>query len=317
MHLNLPLLDRLQGARSVLIAGIGGGYDVFCGLPIYLELRRLGLQVHLANYGFSDIAGCAHGTRLSPTLVGVRADHEDIYPYFPEYYLARWLARSLGEDIPVWAFHKTGAQPLTANYAQLVEHLAVDALVLVDGGVDSLMRGDEAETGTLVEDSISMAAVRTLAHIRTKLQVCVGMGAERDMAHAQVFENIAALAAEDAFLGSCSFTRGMPVVRQYLEAVREVHAQPFHDPSVINASVSSAVDGHFGDHHATDKTRGSRLWISPLMPILWCFDFDAVARRNLVLDVVQPSQTFREALMDVAHHMSRMTRRPYSRVGLP
>ena len=38
MKLNFPQLERLTGSRSVLLAGMGGGFDVFCGLPLYFEL---------------------------------------------------------------------------------------------------------------------------------------------------------------------------------------------------------------------------------------------------------------------------------------
>jgi hypothetical protein len=52
MHLNLPILDQLMAHENILIAGMGGGYDIFCGLPIYFDLRARGKQVHLANYSF-------------------------------------------------------------------------------------------------------------------------------------------------------------------------------------------------------------------------------------------------------------------------
>src|SRR5512139_823442 len=54
MQLNLPILDRLAGCKSILIAGAGGGFDVFAGLPIYFALREAGCTVHLANYSFCD-----------------------------------------------------------------------------------------------------------------------------------------------------------------------------------------------------------------------------------------------------------------------
>ncbi|MEY2689365.1 MAG: hypothetical protein RL375_3564 [Pseudomonadota bacterium] len=316
MELNLPILDQLQGCKSVLVTGIGGGYDVFCGLPLYFELRKRGFTVHLANYSFSDIREHPDGTRLSPTLVGVRSDHEGAYAYFPEYFLARWLAQTTGEDIPIWSFAKVGAAPLADDYALLARHLQVDGVVLVDGGVDSLMRGDEADSGTLVEDSISMAAIRRLGGLKASILACIGLGAERDITYAQVFENIAALTRDGAFLGSCSLTPQMETCSLYTQAVQFVHGQLFHDPSVINSSIVSAVDGHFGDFHLTSKTRGSRLWISPLMPIYWFFDFPAVARRSLVLTLVERSQTFREAVMAVVHHTSAIPRRPATKVPL-
>lgn len=45
----LPVFERLASAKSVLIAGAGGGFDVFAGLPLYAALRKRGTAVHLAN----------------------------------------------------------------------------------------------------------------------------------------------------------------------------------------------------------------------------------------------------------------------------
>jgi hypothetical protein len=316
MDLNLPIVDRLRGCRSVLVAGMGGGYDVFCGLPLYLALRSRGFEVHLANYSFSDICRASHGIRLSPTQVGVLADHEGLYPYFPEYHLARWLHQQQGLDVPVWCWHKVGAQPLAEDIARLQRHLSLDAVVLVDGGVDSLIRGDEAELGTVVEDAITMHALTQVPGLSVRLMACIGLGAERDITHAQIFENIAGLTREGGFLGSCSLTAQMACGAAYIEAVLYAQAQRLSDPSVINSSIVSALRGEFGNWHLTTKTHGSSLWISPLMPMFWFFDFDAVARRNLFLPELAGTQSFREALGRVVEFTSRLPRRPGSRVPL-
>ena len=39
--LRLPFFDELELAENILIAGAGGGYDIFCGLPLYFGLRAL------------------------------------------------------------------------------------------------------------------------------------------------------------------------------------------------------------------------------------------------------------------------------------
>ncbi len=46
MQLNLPILDQLADSKSILIAGIGGGFDVLAGLPLYFTLRAIGKTVH-------------------------------------------------------------------------------------------------------------------------------------------------------------------------------------------------------------------------------------------------------------------------------
>jgi len=316
MKFNIPILDELSQCQNLLIAGAGGGFDIFCGLPIYFELKKRGQNVHLANLSFADIESVRHGLRLTPTLVGVDYDPSQIYPYFPELYLAEWFKVGLGQDVAVWCFQKTGAFPLTENYHVLAEHLSIDGILLVDGGVDSLMRGDEWQKGTLVEDAVSLFAVNSLSTVKRRFIACAGLGAEQNVTYTHVFENIAALTKEGGFLGACSLAPAMPSYQAFESAVLYVQEKPFHEPSVINSSIISAVCGNYGDYHLTDKTRDSQLWISPLMALYWFFDFEVVVRRNLFLPQLQGTYTFRDALDRVLEFGRHVERRPESHVPL-
>ncbi len=317
MELNLPDLEPLARCQNLLIAGMGGGFDIFCGLPIYLELRRRGKNVHLANLSFSDIEGCGHGVRLTDTLAGVTADYKGLAFYFPELYLAQWFEEKQNEAVTVWCFQKTGVRPLLKNYRTLVDHLSIDGILLVDGGVDSLMRGDEADVGTLIEDATSLFVVNELSQVPTRLVACIGLGAERDLAYAHVLENIAALTRQGGFLGACSLTPQMQAYRAYEDAVLYVQNKEWQDSSVINSSIISAVQGHYGNYHLTKKTRGSSLWISPLMPIYWFFDLPILARYNLYLPQLRETDTFMDAVRAYILYERHIPKRPHSNIPLP
>ena len=309
MELNIPILNQLRNCKNLLIAGMGGGFDIFCGLPIYFELKKHGINAHLANFSFSDIENVDYGIRLSETLVGVTPNLERMYPYFPEFHLVNWFKQKRNEDIPIWSFHKTGAAPLTENYKILADHLSLDGILLVDGGVDSLVRGDEAELGTAVEDLTSLYAVNQLSNIATRLIACIGFGAERDLTHAHVFENIAQLTKAGGFLGSCSLTPQMDSYQAYDEALTHVQSNEFQDPSVINSSIVSAVRGNYGDYHLTEKTKRGKLWISPLMPLYWFFDFDCVVKQNMLISEIEGTRLFRDALYKVIAKAEKLQRR--------
>lgn len=317
MELNLPILDQLVGCENLLIAGMGGGFDVFCGLPIYFELQRRGQKAHLANFSFFDITGFEGGNRLTDTLVGAEAKYEGITLYFPELYLAKWFRKKRDEAVTIWCFQKTGARPLLENYRVLVEHLSIDGILLIDGGVDGLMRGDEAGTGTLIEDAISLFAVNELAQISPRLVGCTAFGAERDITYAHVFENIATLTKAGGFLGACSLTPQMEAYQAYEKAVLFVQGQDFQEASVINSSLVSAVQGHYGDYHLTDRTSDSRLWISPLMPIYWFFDLPTVAQHNLYLSQLWSTDSFLDAVQAYRLCARHISQRSVSRIPLP
>ncbi len=316
MDLNLPIFDRLASCQNILIAGMGGGFDVFCGLPIYFELQKRGHNVHLANFSFSDIEAARGGVRLTKTLVGATDELPQVNPYFPEHYLAQWFREEQEQPVTVWAFHKTGTMPLLENYRILVERLKIDGIVLVDGGVDSLVRGNEAEKGTLLEDAISAFAVNELTNVPVKLLACIGFGAERDMTYSHILENIADFTKSGGFLGACALTPAMPAYQLYEEAVLYVQTQPYHDQSVINSSIISAVRGNYGDYHLTNKTLGSRLWISPLMGLYWFFDFQLVVKENMILSQLTGTQTFMDAVKVARTVIPHIPQRVAARVPL-
>jgi len=290
--LRLPIFNELQQARRILVAGAGGGFDVFCGLPLYFGLKAAGKDVFLANLSFSALAPGA-GRWLTPKLVEVTADSAT-EAYFPELHLCRWFERQ-GEDVPIYAFKKTGVRWLTVAYEHLVDELEVDTVLLVDGGTDSLMRGDEAGLGTPVEDVSSLAAVHGI-QVERKLLACLGFGIDafHGICHCDYLEAVSELTQAGAFLGGWSLTAEMPEVMRYSEATLAVFQAMPQMPSIVQASILSAVAGQFGNYHATHRTRGSQLFINPLMTQYWCFRLEAVAKRLLYPDSLYATDSVEE-----------------------
>jgi hypothetical protein len=169
----------------------------------------------------------------------------------------------------------------------------------------------------VVHDALSLAAVHSLDEVPVRLLGCLGMGAEREVPHYEVLENIADLTAAGAFLGACSLAPGFPVCREYDAAVAYVHERYPGHASIINTSVVAALRGNYGDFHPTPKTHGSRLWISPLMPLFWFFDLCAVAERNLLLSVLRDTATFSEALQAIFTLRKGLPTRMGQRIPLP
>ena len=108
----------------------------------------------------------------------------------------------------------------------------------------------------------------------------------------------------------------MEVYHAYDEAVTYVQSNELQDPSVINSWIISAVRGNYGDYHLTEKIRRSQLWISPLMPVYWFFDFDRVVKQNLLLAEIEGTMLFRDALYKVIAKVKRISRRPESKMPL-
>ncbi|GAB7106418.1 DUF1152 domain-containing protein [Streptomyces phaeofaciens JCM 4814] len=291
-----PLFTRLRDARRVLVAGAGGGFDIYTGLPLALALRAAGKDVHLANLSFAELYGLPAEVWLEPDVAAVRPDTPARGDYFPEHTLATWLGRH-GLPATVYAFPRTGVKPLRDAYRALLDHLGgVDAIVLVDGGTDILMRGDEHGLGTPEEDMASLAAVSGLDEVPHRLVASLGFGvdAHHGVNHSLVLENLAALDREGAYLGAFSLPRDSREGALYLDAVAHAQASTPGHPSIVNGSVAAAVRGEFGDVRFTERTRNSELFVNPLMSVYFCVDGPALARRNLYLDRIEDTVLMRQ-----------------------
>ncbi|MFI5797974.1 DUF1152 domain-containing protein [Streptomyces sp. NPDC051677] len=291
-----PFFTRLREARRVLVAGAGGGFDVYAGLPLALALRSAGKEVHLANLSFADLYGLPTEVWQEPDVAAVRPDTRARGDYFPEHTLATWLDRH-GLPATVYAFPRTGVKPLRDAYRALLDHLGgIDAVVLVDGGTDILMRGDEHGLGTPEEDMASLAAVQVLDEVPHRLVACLGFGVDayHGVNHALVLENLAALDRDGAYLGAFSLPRDSTEGALYLDAVAHAQAATPGHPSIVHGSVAAAVRGDFGDVRFTERTRNSELFVNPLMALYFCVDAVGLARRNLYLDRLEDTVLMRQ-----------------------
>ncbi|WP_042432812.1 DUF1152 domain-containing protein [Streptacidiphilus anmyonensis] len=291
-----PLLTRLREAGRILVAGAGGGFDIYAGLPLALALRAEGKEVHLANLSFADLHGLGLDVWLDQGVAAIRPETEARGDYFPERSLARWL-RLHGEPDTVWALDRAGVQPLREAYRALIAHLGgVDAIVLVDGGTDILMRGDENGLGTPEEDMASLGAVAGLDEVAQRLVVCLGFGVDayHGVNHTLVLENLAALARDGAYLGAFSVPQETRAGACYLDAVAHAQAETPSHPSIVNGSIAAALRGSFGDAQFTDRTRHSELFVNPLMTLYFAVDAVGLARRNLYLPLLERTVLLRQ-----------------------
>ncbi len=276
----LPLFDKLESAKNILIAGAGGGFDIYSGLPLYFNLRKQGKKVILANLSFTWL----HTTtseRMYPYCYQIKsADYDfDKMGYFPEKYLMEYL-ESIDMATDLYAFEITGSAPLRNAYKYLIKKYDIDTVILADGGTDSLMFGDEEDLGTPQEDMISMAAVNAIEGV-DKYLVCVGFGVDHfhGVSHYRFLENVAELQKAGSYMGVFTLLPDMEESRLFRGAVNYSNTQTARQ-SIVSNSVVSALEGQYGNYHRTGRTNGSELWINPLMTMHWCFDLKGVMEKN-------------------------------------
>ena len=264
-----PFLEKFASASRVLVAGCGGGFDVFAGIPLALHLIALGKDVVFANLSFTNLWLC-EGERLTPVTWRVDEQSKDL-PYFPEKWLAEWLARR-GLQPPIYAFAKSGVRPLGVGYRSIVERHGIDLVVLVDGGTDSVLFGDEPGLGTVVEDAVSIVAAHSVANEHVIL-AAIGFGVDHyhGVSHHAFLENAARVTREGGFLGAFALTRDTTEATAFLDLVEYANQRQPQHRSIVCNSIADAIRGEFGNYHATNRTSGTELFINPLMAQYWFF----------------------------------------------
>lgn len=273
------IFQLLSSAKTVLIGGCGGGYDVTSGLPLYFALRAQGKQVLLANLSFTDLHRKVADDKSKYCDKCVKVTHdmkveETANTYFPEFYLSQWFWERFSERVPIFTFNReSGVTQLSKAYSKICSEHMVDAIVLVDGGTDSLMFGSEEKMGTPVEDQSSIVAANSVEGV-SKYLAAIGFGVDtfHGVSHGLFLENVAALERDGGFLGCFSVPINSLEGGLYLEGYQAIarHMQP----SIVCASITDAMQGHFGNHHSTKRTGKSELFINALMPIYWTFELE-------------------------------------------
>lgn len=301
------LIGLPDTARNVLIAGCGGGFDVYTGVPLAIGLIAEGRSVVLGNLSFSHLedSGCR---KVAATAWRVDPAAREM-PYFPEKWLAEWLARR-DIELPVYGLGKSGVVPLAEAYRAVIAEHAIDAVVLADGGTDSVIFGDEPGLGTVAEDAVSVVAA--VAAFPDAVLSLLGFGVDHfhGVSHHSFLENVATLTRDGALLGSTSLVAGRPEADGFLSLVDYANQRQPRHRSIVCNSIASAIRGEFGDVHASERTAGTELFINPLMAQVWALRAEAVMKRMRFAAALAGSQTFEEALLAIERHRGVVTPRP-------
>jgi len=305
----IPIFQELESSQTILIAGAGGGFDIYCGIPLYFNLKKQGKKVILANFSFTWLNETT-SEKVFPYCYKIRGADSDLTGrnYFPEKYLKLWFGLQ-GEHVDLYGFERIGVNPLKEAYQYLIKKHDIDTILLIDGGTDSLMFGDEEGLGTPQEDVCSMAAVYQTG-IKKQFLVSIGFGIDHyhGVSHFRFLENVAEIAKDGGYLGTFQMTKEMLEAEKYAEAINFANERMRGMESIVSNSVVSALEGEYGNVHRTRRTNGSRLWINPLMTIFWCFELKKVVEKIKYYDFIKDINTIGEFNGKLSKYRSGLTK---------
>lgn len=287
--LQQPISKQINHARSILLVGGGGGYDLFSAIPLFVELNLQGRHVQLASMlpragipGTERLQGAPGVFRIGPAAANPNLP-------CPEAWLARWMEDRLGKRARIWGVMPSGVQTLRTSWRFIISQCEADCVVLFDGGLDSILRGDEVSIGHPYEDLASLSALAGIEGGRRIIAgIGLGAGLGAGVHHADVLQRIAELTQAGAFLGSTSLVGTNTAGTVYREAVQFAFDHQTGTPrNLVHDSILRALGGEFGAEF-------TKSWVSPLLPIYWYFDMLLVARSNLLISAIESTETFDE-----------------------
>ncbi|KAL6046734.1 hypothetical protein QOT17_022060 [Balamuthia mandrillaris] len=296
-----------------MLCGCGGGFDFVHSMILYPELKRLGKKVVIASYSFGDtgeIKGEApvvfeeqlpDEPKRTVQVKRVTAESVPNKHYAPEIHMCSFLDQKYPQDAPhsIYAFYaRFFTEPLLRKfYGQLVNDHQVDAILMMDGGSDSLVASDEDGLGDPIEDCVSITAVATLddprLHQNNKMLLVVGLGADR-------FNGVS---DGSTLRAVAELTQGLSVeatsegFQCYKDCVQHIYSrQSFR--SVLTGCILAAAKGQYGHKVVPEglegRVRAGEAFVWPLMAMLWAFDVNKVARRSMLSNWIEKCATVGE-----------------------
>jgi hypothetical protein len=303
--------------RTIMLCGCGGGFDFVHSMILYPELKRLGKSIVIGSYSFGhphEIEGDAEIIfREDMVLVKrVKATSISTYPYYaPEINVCSFLDRHYPDEAPhfIYAYHaRDFSVPLLSKlYQLLIQMHSVDAIILIDGGSDSLMVGDEDGVGDPVEDAVSVTTVASFDCLKAKILINAGFGTDRynHVSDASSLRAIAELTAMGGYLGAIALELSNPGFQFYRDCIKHIYEGHGRDGfrSVISGAIISATEGWFGWDKIPplleNRVKQHMLFVWPLMAVLWAFDIDIVAKRSLISNWIRDKKTPEECVAAV------------------
>ena len=274
------LEKTISNSRNILLVGIGGGFDFVQGIPVYEKLFELGKNVIWANLSFTRLDSLSGYDKY----VLVNSTTEDIpnFNYFPEKYLCEWYEKTHKRSLSIYAFPRFGPKIIKNIVDMIIDKHQIDLIICVDGGTDSLMRGDEPELGTPEEDLSTLCALSFHENIEQLLITTVfGVDHYHGVQHYYFLKSVAELSKVNGFYGVESLLAESKEAKIYCDALNYIHDKMPLYKSIVASCLFEALNSTFGDTKLPVEPRDAESFITPLTSMYWYFDAKKVVDRCL------------------------------------
>lgn len=279
--------------KTAIIAGCGGGYDIFGGLIKYHQLKDTHRLI-LCNLSFtSPFLLRDHCEEIIPKCFKVTPEGDlkiNSKIYCPEYLLAKEL------QIPVYVMCGYDTVEEIRNfYLHLLREVTIDEIYLVDGGCDVLLTGTESELGTPVKNMMHLKAILDLP-ISTKIVCAVGLNV--DCGHGVVESELEERLSKTKF-ESRLLTLDEEDCKFYYNTFNKCNPRN----SIVHSLVCSSLEDSYGyviPKHLQKRISEAKVNVSDLTRLFIECDMNELSIEIVYLDKITDTMTSDEvdSLMD-------------------
>lgn len=249
--------------KTILITGCGGGFDFTHSLLLIPTIIEFGKHFVIISNSFTQIDLMTdypevYRSKKHKKCVGrlITPKDTDFHGYFPEIHFSNFLRQKYGDN------HDNFVYGMNANegdhstniefYSDIIKKHSIDMIITIDGGSDSLMRGDEFGIATIYEDWLSLVTISDLTDqfrsqiLHTDL-LTVGIGVDRfhGASDASSLRAIAEITRMGGFLGNCSIMPESDGLQIYSDFIM-YHNSKSNTSSIIQSMVLASAVGQFG-----------------------------------------------------------------------
>jgi len=267
---------------NIILSGCGGGYDVFCTIPLFYENQDKNRIV--VSLSFTDESFLLKLTEKKEVLQLYKnlflIDSQKITDinnkYFPEYYLSKHLKH------PIYLILKdTTINDINCAYKIIINNLKIKELYLVDGGCDLLLSGRESDLASPVEDMMHLKAILELP-IQNKYACAVGMPCDcSSLPRKELLQRLEEL--EDILLEKKVWSLQNENITRYYQIVNDSRI----DKTIVNCLICSALEGKKG-YYLPEKLKyrikKNNVEIDELMRTFVKYNLKNLSDRILYLD---------------------------------
>ncbi|MFW9991380.1 MAG: DUF1152 domain-containing protein [Candidatus Odinarchaeota archaeon] len=289
------IISIVRDAKRILVAGMGGGGDIFSALPTYWNFHQLNAEAEIILGGISEAPmqaitdlepiTCKSGKTLSTcTSLGMVTskshckDHRLIERIIARVFSTKCLIMSLSD----------GAGPLIGELQNYIQERSIDCVCFVDGGADSLA-SENGLMGSVLADTLSLAVLSKL-DVKYKLHGLTALCADLEMDIHTAMTQIARVYGQNG----CHGLLGFPPEHfdEFQDCLEEILKE---SATGTGQAIFYAMKGYYGQETVFWEGGGAIIPIFPISSATWYFNPEVTVKVNYLAGPVSQTTTLEEA----------------------